>query len=801
MEMQKRVIARVAVLGAGVMGAQIAAHCANAGLHTVLFDLAAQEGDAHGLVLKAIDQLLKLEPAPFTEPLNRARIVPADYDHDLSFLQSSDLVIEAIAERLDWKEALYAKVAPFINDQAIFASNTSGLSIGTLANILPLALRPRFCGVHFFNPPRYMALLELIPSAQTHPSVLDALETWGTTRLGKRVIRAKDTPNFIANRVGIFSVLTVMHHADRLGLGFDLVDALTGPKIGRAKSATYRTADVVGLDTLAHVVHTMAVGLTPETDPWHAFFKTPDWLKTLIQKGALGQKTRCGVFQKVGRDIHVYRPKTDQYAPQTAVLSKDLEAILGEPDWARRLEALRQSQSVEAQFLWAIFRDLFHYCSYHLASIAESAREIDCALRWGFAWRMGPFEIWQAAGWKTIREAIAADIVAGRAMASVPLPDWVFAVEGVHGSEGSYAPLRQGLAPRSALPVYARQLLPERLLGESPAPEGVTLFENGGPSDGVRLWCLPEFDPEVGIVSFKSKMHSVSHAVLEGLIDVLRRAPHELKALVVWNAAPFSVGANLKEMLAGQEKAAWDDLDQMIRHFQQASNLLRDAEIPTVAAVSGMAYGGGLEFVLHAQHRVFALETQVGLVETAVGVIPAGGGCRLLVVEADRWARFSPSQDPAPFIEAAFEKLAHVTVSRNAQHAIGLGFGEKSDDIVFHPDELLYVAIRRARALAEVGAGPARRPVQIRVAGRPLLAKLEAGLLQAKLADKISAHDVRVLTALARVLCGGEIEAGTLVDEQWLLDLERVEFVGLLKEPLTLERIGHMLDSGKALRN
>ncbi len=473
-------VRRAAVLGAGVMGAQIAAHLANAGIPVVLFDLAAKEGDPNGIVRKALDGLRKLEPAPLAASDRLSAIVPANYDRDLPRLAECDLLIEAIAERMDWKKDLYARIAPHIKADAIVASNTSGLSINALAESLPAALRNRFCGIHFFNPPRYMHLVELIAQRATDPALLDALETFVTTVLGKGVVRAKDTPNFVANRVGIFSVLATMHHTARFGLSFDVVDALTGPAIGRAKSATYRTCDVVGLDTMAHVVKTMHDTL-PD-DPWHALFATPPVLAGLVAKGALGQKTKAGFFRKVGKDIQVLDPQAGEYRTASGSVDADVARILAMPDPGEKLAALRASSHPQAQFLWAIFRDLFHYCAYQLASIADNARDVDLALRWGFGWQMGPFEIWQAAGWKQVAGWIAEDIAAGKALANVPLPAWVSdgpAANGPHTGEGAWSAADRTFRPRSQLPVYRRQLFPDPVLGER-APHGTTIHEIRG---------------------------------------------------------------------------------------------------------------------------------------------------------------------------------------------------------------------------------------------------------------------------------------------------------------------------------
>ncbi|MBI2306973.1 MAG: 3-hydroxyacyl-CoA dehydrogenase/enoyl-CoA hydratase family protein [Rhodocyclales bacterium] len=795
--MSNFIVKKVAVLGAGVMGAQIAAHLANAEVPVVLFDLPAKEGDPNGIVKKAIDGLKKLEPSPLATKDRVAYIDAANYEQHLEQLKGCDLIIEAIAEKMEWKDDLYRKISPFIAPDAIIASNTSGLSINRLAEGLPAALRPNFCGIHFFNPPRYMHLVELIATRETNAGMLDNLESWVVSRLGKGVVRALDTPNFVANRVGVFSILAVMHHTQQFGLGFDEVDGLTGPLIGRPKSATYRTADVVGLDTMAHVIKTMQDTLP--NDPWHKYYAAPAWLSALIAKGALGQKTRCGIFKKEGKAIKVLDLAAQDYRDAAGDVAADVLAILKNRNPAEKFAQLRASSHPQAQFLWAIFRDIFHYVALHLEGIAHNARDVDFAMRWGFGWSQGPFETWQAAGWKAIAEAVRDDIAAGKAMSDAPLPAWVFErVEqgGVHAAEGSYSASANKLQARSTLPVYQRQIFPERVLGEK-AEQGEMIWENAG----VRLWKLPQVDDGIGILSFTTKMHALGRDVIVGVQEAIARAEKELKGVVVWHEAPFAVGANLKEVAEGLAAGKFDLLDEYVGEFQKASMTLKYAKVPVVAAVQGMALGGGCEFLMHAAKRVIALESYIGLVEAGVGLIPAGGGCKEFAIRAAQNAAKTGGGDVFEFIQPVFMTIAMANVSKSGAQAVELGFTQATDKIVLNANELLYVAIREARALAEAGYYPKLSPRGVKVAGRTGIANCEMMLANMKEGGMISAHDYTVAKAAATALCGGDVETGSLVDEQWLLTVERKLFVELLKTEKTQQRIQHMLETGKPLRN
>ncbi|WNL48154.1 3-hydroxyacyl-CoA dehydrogenase/enoyl-CoA hydratase family protein [Dyella sp. BiH032] len=783
-------IRKAAVLGAGVMGAQIAAHLTNANVETVLFDLPAKEGPKSGIALKAIENLKKLSPAPLADGTRAAAIIPANYDDDLEHLKDVDLVIEAIAERMDWKLDLYKKIAPYVAPHAVLASNTSGLSINGLAEALPEEMRHRFTGVHFFNPPRYMHLVELIPTKLTETKVLEGLEAFLTTVVGKGVVYAKDTPNFIGNRIGVFSMLATMHHTEQFKLGFDVVDALTGPAVGRPKSATYRTADVVGLDTMAHVIKTMADTLAD--DPWHEYFKAPVWLQGLIDQGALGQKTGAGFYRKAGKDIVVLDVAKRDYRPSEQKASDEVAAILAIKDPAEKFTKLRASTDPQAQFLWATFRDLFHYTAYHLADIADTARDVDFAIRWGYGWKLGPFETWQAAGWQQVAKWIEEDIAAGKAMSKAPLPKWVTdGRAGVHGKNGSYSAASGTDKPRSQHPVYARQLFPDPILGEK-FDQGTTVWEN----DGVRLWTLG--DDGVGIISFKTKMNTVNDQVLDGIQQAVDIAEQQLKAVVIWQTGePFSAGADLKGALGLLQAGKLDDFEKMVANFQRTSMRIKHSLVPVVSAVRGLALGGGCEFQMHSARTVAALESYIGLVEAGVGLLPAGGGLHELAIRA---AQANPS-DPFEALKKVFETVAMAKVSGSALEAKQLGLLRDSDVVVFNAFELLYVAKQVARALAESGYRPPLPARTIPVAGDVGTATFRASLANLQAGYFASEHDVAIATRIADTLCGGAIERGSLVDEAWLLDLERKHFVELAQTEKTQARIAHTMTTGKPLRN
>jgi 3-hydroxyacyl-CoA dehydrogenase len=798
-------VRKVAVLGAGVMGAQIAAHLVNCKVPVVLFDLPAKEGPKNGIVTKAVENLKKLKPAPLGIVEDAALIQQANYEEHLEALRGCDLIIEAIAERLDWKEDLYKKIAPFVNDRAILATNTSGLSITAMANVLPEQLRSRFLGIHFFNPPRYMALLELIPTEYTLPEVVDQLEAFSTTAVGKSVIRAYDTPNFIANRVGVAGMMLTFREVERSGLGYDIVDDLTGKKMGRASSATFRTADVVGLDTMAHVIKTLQNGA--KDDPFNAAFANPVALDKLLEKGNFGQKTKAGFFKKEGKAILQFNPETGEYVAAGGKADKEVTDILRKPA-AERLKALRESAHPQAQFVWSILRNAFHYSAVTLESIAESARDIDFAMRWGFGAKQGPFEIWQEAGWKQVAEWVKADIDAGKALSTAPLPAWVFEGPvaqnaGVHTAEGSWSPKTGKYVPLRNLPVYQRQYFREDVLGSNApnaATAGKTLFEDAA----VRLWTL---DDEVVIASIKSKMHTISGEVTAGLAKGLEIAEAGYKGLVIWSQdGPFSAGADLQSMMPAFMSGGGKAIAPFEKQLQDFMLSLRYANVPTVAAMHGLALGGGCELAVHAAKRVAAIESYVGLVEVGVGLIPGGGGLAYLArraaeqVEASKGVSGMVGAELMGFVKEGFQAAAMAKVGTSAIETRKFGYLLDSDIIVPHKDEVLHVAIAQAKAMYESGyRAPAKK--LFAVAGRNVKATLQSSLINMRDGGFISAHDYHISSCIADVLTGGDVDAGTLVSEEYLHALERKHFCALLDNPKTQERIMGMLSTGKPVRN
>ena len=796
-------VKKVAVLGAGVMGAQIAAHLVNCRIPVVLFDLAAKDGPKNGIVTRAVEGLKKLKPAPLGVAEDAALIQQANYEEHMDVLKECDLIIEAIAERMDWKTDLYHRIAPFIAEGAIVASNTSGLSITKLSEALPESIKPRFCGIHFFNPPRYMTLVELINTPTTGAAVLDDLEAFVTSGLGKNVVRAHDTPNFVANRVGIAGMLAIMKQTEAFGLTYDVVDDLTGKKLGRASSGTFRTADVVGLDTMAHVIKTLqdnlGEGKTP--DPFEGMYGTPAVLAKLLESKSLGQKTGAGFYKKVGRDIMRLDPESMEYVAGGAKSNDVVGRMLKKPA-GERLALLRNAEGAEARFLWAILRDQFHYAAVHLETIAETARDIDFAMRWGFGAKQGPFELWQQAGWLQVATMIKEDIDAGKAISSAPLPDWVFKgpvadAGGVHTPQGSWSASAKKFIPKRKLPVYDRQHFPEDVLGAA-APSFTTAGKTLHEDDAVRLWTL---DDDVLVASIKTKMHAISPDVAEGLALGIDMAEKSYKGMVIWsNDEMFSAGADLQAMLPAFMMSGVAAIDEVEGELQKVMLKMRYAAVPVVSAIRGLALGGGCEMAVYSAKRVAAMESYIGLVEVGVGLVPGAGGLAYIARRAAENAAKSTNKDMLPFLIEGFTAAAMATVGTGAIDSRRVGYLLDSDVIVPNVNELLFVAINEVRAMFDSGyRAPLKRSFP--VVGRNGLATIKGQLVNMRDGGFISAHDFHIASLIANVVCGGDVDNGTLVTEEYLMTLERKAFCSLLEHPKTQERIMGMMSTGKPVRN
>jgi 3-hydroxyacyl-CoA dehydrogenase len=615
------------------------------------------------------------------------------------------------------------------------------------------------------------------------------------------VVRAKDSPNFIANRVGIAGMLATMKETANFGLTYDVVDDLTGKKLGRASSGTFRTADVVGLDTMAHVVKTLQDTLSIETDPFYESFTTPDVLKTLLEMGNLGQKTKAGFFKKVGRDVSRFDLASKGYVPAGEKADEVYARMLKKPA-AERLKLLRSSEGAQGQFLWAILRNSFHYAAIHLASIADNARDVDFCMRWGFGMKQGPFELWQEAGWLEVANMVKEDIDAGKALCNAPLPDWVFKgpvadAGGVHTPAGSWNPTTGQFVSVRSLPVYARQHFPESVLGAQ-APSATTAGKTLHEDEAMRLWTL---DGEVLIASIKTKMHAIGAGVIEGLDKGIDLAEKEYKGLVIWSPDEmFSAGADLQSMLPAFMMGGAKAIDGAAAELQRVMLKLRYANVPTISAIRGLALGGGCEMAVYSGKRVAAMESYIGLVEVGVGLVPGAGGLTYIARRAAEKLALSTGKDILPFLTEGFTAAAMAKVGTSALESRKLGYLLDSDVVVPHKDELLFVAINEAKAMFDSGyRAPHKR--QFVVAGRSGVATIKGTLVNMRDGGFISAHDFHIGCLIAEVVCGGDIDAGSMVTEEYLMTLERKAFCSLLTNAKTQERIMGMMSTGKPVRN
>ena len=792
-------INRVGILGSGVMGTQIAGVFANANIQTLLFGY-------QNHIEENLESIKQFKPKALTHPKQQSWITPVSFENDLDQLSDCDLVIEAIVEDIDAKKALFNKILPYLSSDVILATNTSSLSVNQIGQNLS-DLQSRFCGIHFFNPPRYMSLVELIPTKKTDTKILDQLEGFLTSELGKNILYAKDEPGFVANRIGVFSIASCIYHAQRLSIGFDTVDALTGTKLKRPKSATFRTADLVGLDILKHVLDQFDKTLVD--DPWHHYFETPKWLDTLVEQHALGEKTKCGIYKKENGEIKAYHVESQSYVKANYEIDSSVKSILKE-DITKQISLLKANKHPHAQFLYSVIKDTCLYSAYHLQKIAHSCRDIDWALHWGFGWEVGIFEFWQANGVKQLLDLFLQDDQ------NISTPSWINDVPAFYTNEGAYAPADSVQIPYSNHVVYERQLYRPTLMGENSVEQGETIFEN----DSVRFF---HENDGIAIFSLKTKLHTLNLEVINSLRKAIDIAEQDFKAMILWqNSAPFCAGANLYEIVAGAKlgmiehqnlftkvkKTAWqllkpnlpsiEDLrpiNEVIELLQQVLMALKYSKLPTIAAVEGLALGGGCEMLLHCNRRVAHTESYIGLVEIGVGLLPAGGGCKEMA------RRASKHKDIFPTLAQYFEQIGLAKVSESAKLAVEMGYLDENDVIVPQRLELLYFAKQQAQLMISQHYRAKDPNQSFRIGGASAKANILAQLTNMRAGEFISEYDDLIAKKIADVICGSELDANTKVDSQYLLDLEKKHFIELLKQDKTQDRIEHMLIKHKPLRN
>jgi len=806
-----KAFSKIAVLGSGTMGGQIAAHFANLGFEVVMFDT------SHEALSKSLNMMKKLKPTPLASQSVIGLIKTSTYD-TMDVLSKCDFIIESVVENLDIKKQLFSNIAPYVNDDAVLVTNTSGLSIQKIAEHSPESLRSRIFGVHFFNPPRYLPLVELIRTSFSDEKLLHKAEGFITSALGKEVVYAKDSPAFIANRIGVFSFLAVLKHAENFSLSADTVDALTGKRVGRPASATFRTLDVVGLDVMSNVVKNIYENA--KDDPWVELFKLPDWIDNLIAEGSLGSKTKKGIYEKIGKDIYVYDPASDQYRLSDKTISAEVKKILKENgNIENSLLTLSKSDDPQAQFLWSVHRDVFHYACYQLEHVAETVRCVDLALKSGFAWQRGIFEQVQLTGWSEVRDSLNVDINNGAALSSESLPSWVLDKSFVYSDEGAYDPNKNQYTPRSSHPVYDRQLLKPLLKGEKQHQQEILL-------DGESTK-LVNIGDGVASISFKTKMNVLSSSVLTELpkcLDFLE--DNGFNALIFKQEQEhFCAGANLYEIISAiklgllekdpgvtskAKKKAFElmhpelpklgklySIKKIVAMLQELFMRLKHGKILTIAAVDGLALGGGCELLLHCNKVVASMNSYIGLVEVGIGALPAGCGSKEMTLRA---FTNKESDDIFPLLSKYFEQIAMAKVSASALEAKEMGYLKADDVIIANPNELLYVAKQQALALLDSGF---KSPLDstFKVVGKAGYANIMAQVANLHEGHFISEHDNYIVTHLAKVMTGSKVEENTTVNSQMILDLERKYFIKLLSTKKTQDRIEYMLRNSKPLRN
>ncbi|ABZ82698.1 3-hydroxyacyl-coa dehydrogenase [Heliomicrobium modesticaldum Ice1] len=795
-------IQTVLVLGAGVMGSAIAAHLANAGRDVLLLDIVPKEltpeEAKQGLTLqdravrdriaaKAKANLLKQKPSPLFVPEVLERIAVGNLEDDLPRVATADWVIEAIVERLDVKQALWKRVESYWQPGTIVSSNTSGVSINQIVADCSHPFRRHFMGTHFFNPPRYMKLLELIPCRETDEELIGFMKSFCEKQLGKGVVLAKDTPNFIANRIGTYGLLVTLQAMEKYGLTVDEVDALTGPVIGRPKSATFRTLDLVGLDVFVHVANNV---FESTTDPEEkAAFAIPAPLRQMLEKGWLGDKSGQGFYRKEkgpqGSAIGVLDLNTFTYRPRKKIAMPSLETAKLGKGTAEKITTLVSGKDPAAQFSWEILKKVLLYSARKLPEIADDIVSVDEAMRWGFNWSLGPFETWDAIG---LKESVARMRAEGD-----PIPPWVAQML-EDGRERFYE-------EREHKRFYVQVSGELAEVSRSSAPLQVADLRKHPPIRSNAGASLYDIGDDVAFLDFHSPKHAIGPDFLQMIRWSLEEVERNFKGLVIGNdGAHYCVGANLMLILLEAEDENWDEIDGMVRQFQQAAMAIKYSRRPVVVAPHGLTLGGGCELTMPAAAIQAAAETYIGLVEVGVGLIPGGTGHKELLLRAMDAAGVTEKDDLQPIVNRVFETIAMAKVSTSAMEAKQLGYIRHSDAITMNKDRQLFDAKQKVSALWEQGYMPPM-PRKLPVVGEPGLALMKLGVYTLLQAGRISEHDAKIASKIAHVLSGGAIPAKSLVPEQYILDLEREAFLSLVGEPKSQERMRYMLAKGKPLRN
>ena len=764
-------IAKVGVVGAGVMGSGIAALAASAGVPVVLLDVPAADGDRGAVARGGVERAKKARPAAFMLPERAALVRTGNTEDDLALLAECDLVIEAIIEQVAPKRDLYARLEPLLKPDAVLATNTSGIPMRTLLEGRGEAFRRRFLGMHFFNPPRYLHLLEVIPTPETDAAALAAARRFGERVLGKGIVVAKDVPGFVANRLGVFGMVRAVRLMEEFDLTIDEVDALTGPVLGRPKSATFRTADITGLDVLGHVIR----GLAQTTgEP----LSMPEWVDRLVASGRIGEKSGAGFYKKIGKEITTLDWKTLEYGPQQKNGSPELAALAKIPGLEQRLQAIRTMEGKYGDFLRKLLLEQSHYVLTTATQLAYDIESVDHALEWGFGWEAGPFQQMDALGHDFLRE--------GFAKLGLPVPSLLEQAHGAFYTSHGGAWQQLGFDGRHA-PVTDVE----------GAVRAASLRTRGAVLDQSPDGALLDMGDGVALLEFRGKMNTLGQGVLRLLRSALER---DLTGLVIGNDDPrtFSAGANLAEVAGIAQQGDWKTLEGAVKYFQDCSMAIRAAPYPVVIAPFGLTLGGGCEFSLHADLVQAHAELYMGLVEVGVGLLPGGGGTKELLFRFTQELQPYEEADPFEAVKRAFKLIAMAQTSTSALEARAMGLLRAHDRVTMNRDHLLADAKARVLDLAPGYVAPTMK--SIRALGSDGIGNLYYALFAFQEAGQASAHDVRIGRKIAYVLCGGDGPSRT-VTEQDVLDLEREAFLELLGTKETQERIAAMLKTGKPLRN